>query len=111
MPEVPMELKTNIWTLYELATSADPSIAAQYVVRLVSHLQIAMQISETNEYDALLHRNMLLARRAWFEYTELRNPGLAMQTTAVVTTEVGRLVYDKRFSVAKGAAFNQSVRV
>ena len=111
MAEVPMELKTNVWTLYELATSADPAIAAQYVVRLVSHLQIAMRMCEVTDYDALLTRNMQLARRAWFEYSELRNPGLAMQTTNVVTTEVGHLVYDKRFSVAKGAAFNQTVRV
>lgn len=110
MAEVPNELKQNIWALYELATSADPAIAAQYVVRLISHLQIAMKISEITDHDVLLNRNMLLARRAWFEYSELRNPGLAMQTTSVVTTEVGHLVYDKRFSVAKGAAFSPTVR-
>ena len=110
MAEVPNELKQNIWALYELATSADPAIAAQYVVRLISHLQIAMKVSEVTEYDDLLIRNMLLARRAWFEYSELRKPGLAMQTTSVVTTEVGHLVYDKRFSVARGAAFASSTR-
>jgi hypothetical protein len=110
MPEVPNELKQNIWALYELATAGDPAIAAQYVVRLISHLQIAMKISEVKEYDSLLIRNMLLARRAWFEYSESRNPGLAMQTTTVVTTEVGHLVYDKRFSVAKQSAFATSVR-
>ena len=105
MPDVPNELKQNIWALYELSTAGDPAIAAQYVVRLVSHLQIAMKMAELTEYDELLNRNMLLARRAWFEYSELRKPGLAMQTTTVVTTEVGHLVYDKRFSVAKQVTF------
>lgn len=110
MSDIPTELKENTWALYELATSADPAIAAQYVVRLVSHLQIAMKMGGITEYDEILNRNMLLARRAWFEYSELRNPGLAMQTTTVVTTEVGHLVYDKRFSVAKQVSFTPSGR-
>lgn len=104
MSEVSSELKQHIWALYEAATSPDPSIAVQYVGKLISHLQIAMKMSGVNEFDALLSRNKFLARRAWYEYCTGRS-GQAMQTAGVVTSEVGFLVYDKRFSVAKGAAF------
>jgi len=103
--DVPNELKLHNWTLYEEAMSADPSIATQYTVKLLTSLQITMDIAENHDYDALLTHETLGARRAWKEYAFDQDPGRAMQTVSVVLKTVGKLLYDKRFATAKSTAF------
>jgi hypothetical protein len=104
MIEVPETLKTHNWTLYEQAMAADPVIACQFIVKLLTSLQITTNIAEIHEFDGLLDHEMLGARRAWKEYND-RQPGQAMQTVSVVLSHVGFLLYDERFAIAKAQAF------
>lgn len=105
MADVPNELKLNNWTLYEQAMSADPSIACQYVGKLLVSLQVTMDIAEIHDYDEVLAHETLGARRAWKEYTADNNPGRAMQTVTVVLAKVGKYLYDKRFASPQAKAF------
>jgi len=104
MPEVPESLKTHNWTLYEYAMSADPSISCQYVGKLVTSLQITMNIADIHEFDEMLQHETLGARRAWKEYND-GMVGRAMQTVMVVITNIGILLYDKRFATTQAKAF------
>ena len=45
MIEVPETLKTHNWTLYEQAMAADPVIACQFIVKLLTSLQITTNIA------------------------------------------------------------------
>lgn len=104
MTEVPESLKTHNWTLYEGAMSADPSIACQYIGKLLTSLQITMTYAEIDDYNELLSYETLGARRAWKEYND-GNAGRAMQTVTVVLTNIGKLLYDKRFATTQSSAF------
>ena len=104
MTEVPDSLKTHNWTLYEQSMSADPAIACQFVGKLLTSLQITMNIADIQDYDEILSYEMLGARRAWKEYTD-GQPGRGMQTVTVVLSKIGKLVYDERFAKAQAKAF------
>lgn len=105
MTDVPDSLKTHNWSFYEGAMSADPAIACQYIVKLLISLQITMKSAEVYEFDELLNHEMLGARRAWYEYSSLKNPGLGMQTVGNVLVNVGFLLYDSRFANQQARAF------
>ena len=104
MPEVPDALKAHNWILYEHSMSADPSIACQYIGKLLTSLTITMNIAEIHEFDEMLTYETMGARRAWREYND-GHAGQAMQTVTVVLSKVGKLLYDDRFATAQVKAF------
>ncbi len=106
MGEVPESLKQRNSELYGLASSADPSIACQYIGKLITSLMTTMKYAEVTEYDRKLRYEMLGARRAWFEYSEERNPGKAMQTVNAVLTEIEELLFNEQFATTQSRAFH-----
>jgi hypothetical protein len=104
MTDIPDTLKTHNWTLYEQSMAADPSVACQFIVKLLTSLMITMKMAEIHDYDGLLEHETLGARRAWKEYND-NDSGRAMQTVTVVLSRIGFLLYDERFAIAKAQAF------
>lgn len=108
--EVSNELKQNNWALYELAMSPDPALASQFVGKLLGSLEAAARMSGITEYDVVFHTYGPLAKRAWFEYSEKNNPGMAMQTVNVILAGITHIVYDRRVSAAKASGFSGTVQ-
>ena len=103
--QVRPKLKEVIGRMFDKAFSDDPAVACQAIGKLVTLLKIAMKQLGTTENDALLHRAMLGANRAWHEYTSVKDSGLAMQTVRAVLTEIGDFAFDPSVSSLDPDAF------
>lgn len=104
-PAIPAQIKEDNWTFHVLSRSDDPAVKCLNIGNLITNLKTTMKLAGISEYDNLLEREGLGANRAWYEYTELKNPGLAVQTAKHVLEQVLFLVYDKRFSIPKANSF------
>jgi len=108
MTEIPETIKEDNWRLFEQAMSPDPSIAAQYSLKLVTHLQVTMEIGEITEYNGLLIQAKNKAREALAQYsadTEIGHEGYSLQTVSEVVGLIGILLYDDRFTTRDKNAF------
>jgi len=109
MNDIPEEIKSDAWKLFEMAMSPDPAIAAQYAIKWITHLQIIMDIAGINEYDTELTQALNVANEAMAKYTADRNqPGHEGESLMLVSQaigKVGKLAYDERFSTRDKNAF------
>lgn len=108
MIDIPETIKEDNWRLFEQAMSPDPSIAAQYSLKLVTHLKVTMKIGGITAYDTLLTKAENKAREALAQYsadTEVGHEGYSLQTVSEVVELIGVLLYDERFSARDKNAF------
>lgn len=110
MAEATREQREINGRLFDQAFSPDPAIACQAIGKLVLNLKITMKTAEDPTWPTILDRESIGANRAWFEYTEEKNPGRAMQTVRAVLTNIGELAYDKRFTTLQPDAFVGGVK-
>jgi hypothetical protein len=95
---VPAQIKIDNGAFHVLARSDDPAIKCLNIGNLVTNLKTTMKLAGITEHDRLLESAGIGANRCWYEYSELKNPGRAVQTAKAVLEMVLFLVYDKRFA-------------
>ena len=107
MGDVPPQLKEDNWTFHALARSDDPVVCVLNTRKLITNLIAATTIADIHDYDELLHRQIIGANKAMYEYFEEKHPGKAIQTASAVLDSIIFLVYDKRFATPSQNSFGQ----
>jgi hypothetical protein len=100
--KLPDSIKEDNWKLFDQAESPDPSIAAQYAVKWITHLQITMEMAGITEFNPMLNRALEKARISLASYTDItdvQHEGKSLQEVSEVIRMAGYLMYDDRFSI------------
>jgi hypothetical protein len=105
MTEIPIQIKMDNWAFYVLARSENPVMKCQNVKNLISNLIATMKICGEFEFDAILSKADVIANRAWYELTAMRNEGLAIQSANVALGMVVHIVYNEKFTISKKDSF------
>jgi hypothetical protein len=103
--QIPSQLKMDTWAFHILARTGELVDRILNLGNLIANLKATMHIAELDDYRELLDHAEMGYRRAWHEYSGLKNTGLAAQTYTVVLAEVIPLVYDKRFATPQQDSF------
>lgn len=95
--ELPESIKDDTWILFEQAMSPDPAIAAQYAVKLVTHLRVSMKMIGETSHEKILISALNTARLALSQYAQDTKPGHegeSLQTVSECIEIIGPLIYD-----------------
>ena len=114
---LPDQVKHDNWQLYVLSRSNDPTVMIPNTRKLLSNLVNSTKIIYGVRDIGLipdkdlandLIASIRIVNDAWYEYSEEKNWGYAMQECEKVLDRIGDLLYNPEWSIGKKDSFTSS---
>jgi hypothetical protein len=102
---IPDQMKRDNWQLYVLARSNDPSVMIPNTRKLVSNLVLSAKVSKDWTHNADLVFSIKTVNEAWYEYSENKEWGYAVQECEKVLDRIGYLLYDDDWATGQKDSF------
>lgn len=113
MPDLPAHMKNDNWDFFVQAKSGDPTHCIPGCKNLVENLRASVNIVGTHEYDAILKKCHVWARRAHWDYYAHNDVPIALDWCLAITDELTPIIYERdgRFASVKSGAFKYTPEV
>lgn len=99
------QMKRDNWQLFVLARSNDPSVMVPNTRKLVSNLvQSAKRMQNWSRNKDLVFA-IQTSQEAWYEYSEEKNWGYAVQLCETVIDRIGDLLYETDWAMGQSGSF------
>jgi hypothetical protein len=99
------QMKRDNWQLYVLARSNDPTVMVPNTRKLISNLvQSAKRMKNWTRNKDLVFA-IQTSQEAWYEYSEEKNWGLAVQLCEMVVDRIGDLLYETEWAMGQSGSF------
>jgi len=99
------QMKRDNWQLYVLARSNDPTVMVPNTRKLISNLvQSAKRMKNWSRNPDLVFA-IKTSQEAWYEYSEEKNWGIAVQLCETVIDRIGDLLYETEWAMGQSGSF------
>jgi hypothetical protein len=99
------QMKRDNWQLYVLARSNDPAVMVPNTRKLISNLvQSAKKMQDWSRNNDLVFA-IKTSQEAWYEYSEEKNWGFAVQLCETVLDRIGDLLYETDWAMGQSGSF------
>lgn len=105
MNDIPDQMKRDNWQLYVLARSNAPDVMIPNTRKMVSNLVQSAKIRQDFTHNNDLVFCIKTANEAWYEYSENKEWGFAVQECEKVLDRIAYLLYDDDWATGERDSF------